>query len=349
MPIWVTLSTAILSFALAGVIGWVLIPYLKKLHFGQTILEEGPRWHKNKQGTPIMGGFMFIISSIVSLVVGYLLYRFCVMVDVTDAETSRRALRVFACIVFSVLYSAIGFADDYIKAIKKQNLGLTAKQKTLFQVILCGALLAVFYALGDRATTVNLCFIELDFGLFYYPLMVVVMYYLSNAVNLTDGVDGLCGTVTVVSMLALTVLSSMMDLHELSLYSIALAGGCMGFLIWNLHPAKCFMGDTGSMYLGGAFVAVGMMTRQHLLLVLIGLVYVLEALSVVIQVSYFKITARQHFKKTGEKGKGKRIFKMSPIHHHFEMSGFSEYKIVVTFSLFGLLMGAAALGLFAMK
>lgn len=347
MPIWVTLSTAMLSFVLAGVIGKALIPYLKKIHFGQTILEDGPRWHKNKQGTPIMGGFMFIVSSIVSLIVGYLLYRFCVMVDVTDAETSRRALRVLACIIFSLLYSAIGFADDYIKAIKKQNLGLTAKQKTLFQVILCAALLAVFYALGDRSTVIDLCFVQIDFGMLYYPVVIVAMYYLSNAVNLTDGVDGLCGTVTLVSMLALTVLASMLDLFELSLYSIAIAGGCMGFLLWNLHPAKCFMGDTGSMYLGGAFVAIGVLTGQHLLLVLIGLVYVLEALSVVLQVSYFKITAHQHYKKTGEKGKGKRVFKMSPIHHHFEMSGFSEYKIVVTFSLFGLLMGAAAIALFA--
>jgi phospho-N-acetylmuramoyl-pentapeptide-transferase len=130
--------------------------------------------------------------------------------------------------------------------------------------------------------------------------------------------------------------------YEVSLYAIAVAGGCLGFLVWNLHPAKCFMGDTGSMYLGGAFVAISMITHNHLIMLLIGIVYILEALSVVIQVSYFKITAHQHYKKTGEKGKGKRIFKMSPIHHHFEMCGYSEYKIVVLFSLAALIAGTVS-------
>ena len=198
------------------------------------------------------------------------------------------------------------------------------------------------YFLGDTSTEINLMFCSFDIGVFYYPFMILVMIYISNAVNLTDGVDGLCASVTVVSMLALTTVCMIISEYEVSLFAIALAGGCLGFLVWNLHPAKCFMGDTGSMFLGGAFVAVSMITHNHLLMVLIGIVYILEALSVVIQVSYFKATARIHYKKTGEKGKGKRIFKMSPIHHHFEMCGYSEYKIVILFSSAALLAGAAA-------
>ena len=333
--IWITLSTALLSAVLASAIGRILIPYLKKIHFGQTILEIGPRWHKNKQGTPIMGGFMFIISSVITVIAGYVLYRTQCMPDTTAVETRNGMLRLIACVAFSLLFSCIGFADDYIKAVKKQNLGLSPKQKMAAQFLLCAGFLAVLYALGDHSTELDLIFFRLDLHFLYYPVMILFMIYLSNAVNLTDGVDGLCGTVTAVAMLAFTMICS----REISLYAIAIAGGCLGFLVWNLHPAKCFMGDTGSMYLGGAFVAIGLTTHKHLVLVLIGLVYVLEALSVVIQVSYFKYTAKQHYKKTGEKGKGKRIFKMSPIHHHFEMSGFSEYKIVATFSLFGLIAG----------
>ncbi len=343
MPITISLTVSLLSFVLAGAIGVVLIPYLKKIHFGQTILEIGPRWHKNKQGTPIMGGFMFIISSIVAVLVGYLLYRSRYMVDVTAEDTRNNLLRLVFCMAFAVLFSAIGFADDYIKAVKKQNLGLNAKQKMVFQFVLCAAFLAILYALGDKETTIDFIFAKVDFGILYYPIMMLFMVYLSNAVNLTDGVDGLCGTVTVVSMLVMTVICSVMKLDEIALYAIAIAGGCLGFLIWNLHPAKCFMGDTGSMYLGGAFVAIGMATHRQLLLVLVGLVYVLDALSVVLQVSYFKFTAKQHYKKTGEKGKGKRIFKMSPVHHHFEMSGWSEYRVVVMFSLVGLLAGGLAI------
>ena len=333
--IWITLSTALLSAVLASAIGRILIPYLKKIHFGQTILEIGPRWHKNKQGTPIMGGFMFIISSVITVIAGYVLYRTQCMPDTTAVETRNGMLRLIACVAFSLLFSCIGFADDYIKAVKKQNLGLSPKQKMAAQFLLCAGFLAVLYALGDHSTELDLIFFRLDLHFLYYPVMILFMIYLSNAVNLTDGVDGLCGTVTAVAMLAFTMICS----REISLYAIAIAGGCLGFLVWNLHPAKCFMGDTGSMYLGGAFVAIGLTTHKHLVMVLIGLVYVLEALSVVIQVSYFKYTAKLDYKKTGEKGKGKRIFKMSPIHHHFEMSGFSEYKIVATFSLFGLIAG----------
>lgn len=333
MSYWITAAVALLSFALAAIIGIVLIPFLKKIHFGQTILEIGPAWHKSKQGTPIMGGFMFIISSVVATIVGYLLFKSDSMIDLTEKTTGNNAIRLLSCIIFSVLFSGIGFLDDYIKAVKKQNLGLNPKQKMVMQFVLAAGFLAMLYALGDKSTKIDFIFFDIDFGIFYYPIMILFIIYVSNAVNLTDGVDGLCGSVTFITMLAMSSICGILKSYEISIYASAVAGGCLGFLIWNLHPAKCFMGDTGSMYLGGAFVAVGLTTHQHLMIVVVGLVYILEALSVVIQVSYFKFTARQHYKKTGEKGKGKRIFKMSPIHHHFEMCGFSEYKIVITFSL----------------
>lgn len=333
MSYWISITVALISVALAALIGIALIPFLKKIHFGQTILDIGPAWHKSKQGTPIMGGFMFIISSIVSVIIGYFLLKSDMVIDLTDKTASDNALRLLSCVLFSVLFSGIGFLDDYIKAVKKQNLGLNSKQKMIMQFVLSVAFLAVLYALGDKSTAIDFILFEIDFGILYYPIMILFIIYVSNAVNLTDGVDGLCGSVTFVTMLAMAAICAILKSYEISVYAIAIAGGCLGFLVWNLHPAKCFMGDTGSMYLGGSFVAIGLATHQHLLIVLVGLVYILEALSVVIQVSYFKITARQHYKKTGEKGKGKRIFKMSPIHHHFEMSGFSEYKIVITFSL----------------
>lgn len=351
MSNWIIIGAALVSFALAALIGLVLVPFLRKIHFGQTILEDGPKWHKSKQGTPIMGGFMFIISSIVAAAFGYLLFRYGGFDTVRQSyeQLSTGVLRLASCIVFSLLFSGIGFIDDYIKAVKKRNLGLNPKQKMLLQFLLCAGYLTALYFLGDTSEEINLHFIKFDIGFLYYPLMIVFMIYVSNAVNLTDGVDGLCGSVTFVTMLAYSLICVLMKQFEVSIFSIAVSAGCLGFLLWNLHPAKCFMGDTGSMYLGGAFVAVGIATHDHLIMVLVGLLYIFEALSVVLQVTYFKITARAHYKKTGEKGKGKRIFKMSPIHHHFELSGFSEYKIVVTFSLFALLCSAAAIGLTVAK
>ena len=345
MSNWIIIGAALVSFALAALIGLVLVPFLKKIHFGQTILDEGPNWHKSKQGTPIMGGFMFIISSIVASAFGYILYRYGGFAVITESneELNRGVLKLAACMIFSVLYSGIGFIDDYIKAVKKQNLGLKPKQKMLLQFVLCSAYLAALYFLGDGSTDIDLLFVKFNIGVLYYPLMVVLMIYVSNAVNLTDGVDGLCGSVTFVTMLSYSLICVLRHHYEISIFAVAVSAGCLGFLLWNLHPAKCFMGDTGSMFLGGAFVAVGIALHDHFLMILIGLIYILEALSVVIQVTYFKITARQHYKKTGEKGKGKRIFKMSPIHHHFELSGFSEYKVVITFSLFTLICSAAAI------
>ncbi|MBQ6041834.1 MAG: phospho-N-acetylmuramoyl-pentapeptide-transferase [Oscillospiraceae bacterium] len=336
MPIWLMMCSAVTAAVIAALFGLILIPFLRRIHFGQTILEEGPAWHKSKQGTPIMGGFLFIAGSIIATVIGYAVWRVMHGDDVTDPETGHRALRLLAVLLFSVCYSgACGFTDDYIKAVKKQNLGLNPRQKILFQIVFCGAFLAIMYALGDRETTIDLMFVKLNFGILYYPVIMLFMIYMINAVNLTDGIDGLCGSVTVVSMLALTVLCASFGQKELSLFSISLAGACIGFLVWNLHPAKCFMGDTGSMFLGGAFTGIGIACRMHLLLVLVGIVYVLDALSVVIQTLYFKYTRKKY-------GEGRRIFKMSPIHHHFELCKWSEYKIVTVFSLVGVLAAVIA-------
>ncbi|MCQ2407611.1 MAG: phospho-N-acetylmuramoyl-pentapeptide-transferase [Oscillospiraceae bacterium] len=336
MPIWLNLCAAVTSGIIAALLGFVLIPFLRRIHFGQTIRDEGPAWHKSKQGTPIMGGFLFIIGSIAATALGYTVWRMMGGADLTDANTGNHALRLLTVMLFSLLYSgACGFTDDFIKAVKKRNEGLNPKQKILFQIVFCGAFLAIMYALGDHKTTIDLIFVKLNFGILYYPIMMLFMMFLINAVNLTDGVDGLCGSVTVLTMLMMTILCASFGERELSLYAITIAGGCIGFLFWNLHPAKCFMGDTGSMYLGGAFAALGVACRMHLLLALVGIVYVVDCLSVVIQVGYFKYTKKKY-------GEGRRIFKMSPLHHHFELCKWSEYKIVTVFSAVTLAAGVLA-------
>lgn len=340
MPFWINLAVSIISMIIAAVLGIVLIPYLHRLKFGQPIkTEDGPKWHAKKQGTPTMGGLMFIISTIAASAIGYCIFRWKCGIDVTEKANSDAALTVLSCLIFSFLFAVIGFIDDFIKVARKHNDGLTAIQKIILQLLFAGAFLGALYLLGDHSTVIDLAFVKFDLGIFYYPLMFAVIVYLTNAVNLTDGVDGLCGSVTFVAMLVFTVACAILKFTELSLFTMAVAGGCLGFLVWNLNPAKCFMGDTGSMFLGAAVTSVGLVLHKHVFLLLVALVYILEALSVVIQVSYFKYTAKKHFKATGEKGKGKRIFKMTPIHHHFEMSNFSEYKIVFTFSGFGLISG----------
>lgn len=341
MPLWsINVVVALLSFAVAAIFGKALIPFLHKLKFGQPIkMKFGPEWHAKKQGTPTMGGILFIFSTAVAVGVGYCLYHMICndsTVSGTEYLDGNRGIQMWSCMIFAILFGLIGFIDDFKKVVQKKNDGLSPMQKIVLQVIAAAAWLGVQYWLGDRDTTLNFSFFSFDISWFYYPLMLIVILYLTNAVNLTDGVDGLCGTVTMVNMLLMTIICVLLSLQEMSIFTIALAGGCLGFLVWNLHPVKCFMGDTGSMYLGAAVVSVGLVTHQHLVLLLVALLYILEALSVVIQVSYFKYTKKKY-------GEGRRIFKMTPIHHHFELSGFSEYKIVITFSLFAMVMGILGL------
>lgn len=337
MSFWIiNLAVSLLSFVIAGVSGIFLVPFLHKIKFGQPIkTKDGPQWHAKKQGTPTMGGFMFVISAVATALCGYWLYRMTGSVDVTEKANIHAFYRMLSVVVFSVLFGLIGFIDDFTKVARKNNDGLSAKQKMALQFLFSIGFLFALSKLGDGSTNIDLGFWSTpSLGIFYYIIMIPVIIYLTNAVNLTDGVDGLCGSVTFVAMLIFTVCCSILKENELSFFTMALAGGCLGFLIWNLNPAKCFMGDTGSMFLGAAVTGVGLVLHKHLLIFLVALVYILEALSVVIQVSYFKYT-----KKKSPDHQGRRIFKMTPIHHHFEMSGFSEYKIVITFSLTGIIFG----------
>lgn len=335
MSFWiVNLVTALLSFVIAGVSGIFLVPFLHKIKFGQPIKTvDGPKWHEKKQGTPTMGGFMFIISTVLTSVAGYWIYRWKTGVDTTDKASFKPFYLLLAVVLFSVAFGVIGFIDDYTKVARKNNDGLTPWQKIAIQLVVSVGFLAAIHFFGDGATSIDLGFWRSpSLGIFYYILMIPVIIYLTNAVNLTDGVDGLCGSVTFVAMLIFTVCCSILKQNEMTCFTMALAGGCLGFLLWNLNPAKCFMGDTGSMFLGATVTGMGLILHKHLLLLLVALVYIIEALSVVIQVSYFKYTKKKY-------GEGRRIFKMTPIHHHFEMSGFSEYKIVITFSLCGIIFG----------
>lgn len=335
MSFWIiNLLIALLSFGIAAISGKWLVPFLHKIKFGQPIkVKDGPEWHAKKQGTPTMGGFMFIISSVIMTIAGYWVYRIQAGLDVTDAETHHAFYRLLSVLIFSLLFGLIGFIDDYTKVARKDNDGLSPVQKIILQTLFGLGFLFMLYKFGDGSTAIDLGFwVSPQLGIFYYIIMIPVIIYLTNAVNLTDGVDGLCGSVTFSAMLIFTVCCAILQQNEISCFTMALAGGCLGFLVWNLNPAKCFMGDTGSMFLGAAVTGVALVLHKHLLLILVSMVYIIEALSVVIQVSYFKYTK----KKTGE---GKRIFKMTPIHHHFEMSKWSEYKIVITFSLTGIIFG----------
>lgn len=326
--ILVTAVTAIVFTSLLGI--WI-IPFLRKLKYGQTILEIGPSWHKNKQGTPTMGGIMFVFGILVASIAGMATY--ILANKGAFSESSLKLTKLVVSLVMALAFGVIGFIDDYIKVVKKQNLGLTARQKSLFQILVAVVYLSALYALGETSTTFIIPFLgQYDFGILYYPVCVFIIVGCVNAVNLTDGIDGLASSVTFVSAITLFVISALLYNEEMKILSIALAGGCLGFLIWNFHPAKVFMGDTGSLFLGGVVVAIAFGLNIPVILIFVGIIYIIETLSVILQVISFKTT-------------GKRIFKMSPIHHHFEMSGYSEEKIVLLFSIIQLI--GCVLGIFA--
>ena len=331
MPFWINLTVGSVSFAVAALFGAALIPYLKKLKAGAHILEIGPRWQKDKEGTPLMGGFMFILSTVVASAVGYLMistYRRLHIVEAPEGALLKLALGLGA----SLGYMLIGFADDYIKVVKKRNQGFNVKAKTLCQAAVTVLYLIGYHFLYGRTSVVFPFFGEIDFGIFYYIIMAVAIYGFVNAVNLTDGVDGLCGSVTLVYSAAFTLIFVLLGNWEYSAFATAVAGGCLGFLVWNMHPAKVFMGDTGSMFLGGCVVAMAIASGLELLLPLVGIIYLAEAMSDVIQIGSYKLRHR-------------RVFKMAPIHHHFELSGWSEYKIMFVFS--GITVAAGFLGILA--
>lgn len=294
------------SAVLTVILGFFAIPLLKKLKARQSIREEGPKSHRIKNGTPTMGGLFMLLAAVLVVV-------FNKMIDPA----------VLWLLFLTLGHGFLGFLDDFIKAEKKRNLGLTAKQKMLGQIIL-----AVLFCWGVVDTlhlpySIAIPFTQIDIsiGLLYYPFVVLVIVGASNAVNLTDGLDGLASGCCVIAFSAYAVYCYMTGFNDLGYFIIILAGACIGFLFFNYHPAKIFMGDTGSLALGGAIAGISVMTRTELLLIFLGMIFVLEALSVIIQVASFQLT-------------GKRVFKMSPLHHHFELSGWSEVHVVWAFWIF---------------
>lgn len=330
-------AAAVAAFLITWAAGIFLIPLLHKLKYGQTILDIGPKWHKaKKEGTPTMGGISFIIAVSLCFAVGMVVFA---LTGTDFSGAGKRELVVSASgMVMAVLFGFVGFLDDFIKVKKKRNEGLTPIQKIIFQVLIIAAYYATLYISGFASTVITFAGgVQWDMGLFYYPIMGLGILYIVNAVNLTDGIDGLCSSVTVIYTAAFAVISGIFGFFGHTLLAFSTAGALLGFLIWNFPPAKVFMGDTGSMFLGGVVCALGVGCKTEFLMVIAGIVYILEALSVLIQTTVFKITKKIHHTK-----EGKRLFKMTPIHHHFEMSGWSELKIDAVFSLSAAAFGALA-------
>ena len=302
------LITAVVGCVLSGVLGYLLLPVLRALKAGQSIREIGPTWHNSKAGTPMMGGLMFIFAAIL-----------CLIGNIPSLED----YSVIYVLILSLCFGFIGFLDDFTKAKFKRNLGLTSIQKALLQMAVSALFLYAMYKTGGMDTHLYIPFFNVSFTL--HPIVYIffamfVMVGCVNAVNLTDGVDGLCGSVTIPVMVFFTAAAVAVGKFELALLPASLAGGLIAYLFYNWHPAKVFMGDTGSLFLGGAVCALAFALEMPLILILVGFVYICETLSVIIQVTYFKLTH------------GKRLFKMSPIHHHFEMCGWKEERIVLTFA-----------------
>ena len=308
------LITTVVSCALSGLLGYLLLPVLHALKAGQSIREIGPTWHNNKAGTPMMGGLMFIFAAIIVL-----LCNVPFMQDYT----------VFFVLVLSLSFGFIGFLDDFTKIKYKRNLGLTSLQKAMLQMAISALFLYVMYRTGNMDTHLYIPFVNVSIEL--HPIVYIffamfVMVGCDNAVNLTDGVDGLSSSVTLPVMVFFTAASVALGRFDLALLPASLIGGLVAYLFYNWHPAKVFMGDTGSLFLGGVVCAMSFALEMPLILILVGFVYICETLSVILQVSYFKLTH------------GKRLFKMSPIHHHFEMCGWKEEKIVLTFAFVSAVM-----------
>ena len=324
VSVLISLGTAFIVTALLGI---VLIPLLHKLKFGQNILTDiGPRWHAKKQGTPTMGVIMFIIGIFVAVAVTFLTVKLTgfSLFSENDVISSQEKTKLLAGLLLALCMALVGFTDDYIKVSKKRNLGLTEMQKTVLQVIIIAAYLTTMVMSKNTSMFIPLIGkISLDSLpgiIFFYLFGACVIYGTANAVNFTDGIDGLCGSVTVPVGVAFAVIAYLVNNTSCSVLAAALAGACAGYLIWNHYPAKVMMGDTGSMFLGGLVAALAFSVNCPLILIPVGIVYVIEALSDILQIGSIKL-------------RHKKIFKMSPIHHHFEMSGWSEKKIVAVFSV----------------
>ncbi len=306
--------TAIAGCVLADLAGLFLLPVLRALKAGQSVREIGPTWHNNKAGTPLMGGLMFVLASIL-----------CLVFNIPWMQE----YSVFYVLALALCFGLVGFLDDFCKVKFKRDLGLTAIQKALLQMAVSALFLYLLFTKGILTCDIYVPFFNVTFNI--HPIVYIffsmfVMVGCVNAVNLTDGVDGLCGSVTVPVMVFFTVAAFAMKKADLALLPASLVGGLIGYLFYNWHPAKVFMGDTGSLFLGGIVCAMAFALDIPLILLLVGFVYIVETVSVIMQVGYFKLTH------------GKRIFKMTPIHHHFEMCGWKEKKICVIFSAISAIM-----------
>ena len=297
----------------------IFIPFLRRLKFGQSIREEGPKSHQKKKGTPTMGGIVILFSIIITALTMTALF-------------SEWSTDIYLLLFVTVGFGLLGFLDDFIKVAMKRNLGLTSKQKLIGQLLI-SIVFFLIMKLKGFSTALSLPFtdVSIEMGWLYIGIVVFWLVGFSNAVNLTDGLDGLVSGTAAIAFGAFAVLAWNQSQYDIAIFSVAIVGSVLGFLVFNAHPAKVFMGDTGSLALGGAIAAIALMTHLELILVVIGGVFVIETLSVIIQVISFKTT-------------GRRIFKMSPLHHHYELVGWSEWRVVVTFWSIGFL--CAVLGIY---
>ena len=327
-------ATLVLSFLLTLLTGRIILPILRAKKVGQIIREDGPQWHMGKSGTPTMGGISFIIPFLLCMVAVAIVFA------VKDSEFQLIPFALVVC--FAVANAMIGFIDDRCKLLKKQNEGLTERQKLVLQFLAAGAFIAMMAITGNLTTALHVPFTDWapDLGWFAYPIYLIVLVGFVNATNITDGLDGLassvCAVVTVFMLLYdLTFGFDRFGDTGVSFISAALLGGMLGFLIYNFHPAKMFMGDTGSLFLGAVIMGCAVAEGELLIFVLAGFVFVLDMLSSLIQRYYYKLTH------------GKRLFKMAPVHHHFEKCGWKEVQIVALFAGVSLLFCALAwLGIF---
>ena len=304
------LVSIVLGLIFSLILGRILIPILKRLHAGQSIREEGPKSHMVKSGTPTIGGLIFLFSAII-----------------TTLLTGNFKVSVFMILFSTLAFGAVGFVDDYIKVVMKRNLGLRAYQKLFLQILTAVILIIYQYNSKNMGTDLYIPFLKdyRSIGVFYIPFIIFVIVGTVNSVNLTDGLDGLSTSVTIICLLFFNVVAVKFERYEIAAFSLVLAGALIGFLFFNKYPAKVFMGDTGSLALGGAISAIALLLNVPLILPIAGGIYFIETLSVIIQVVSFKT-------------RGKRVFLMSPLHHHFEQKGWHEKKIVAVFSLVELIL-----------
>lgn len=308
---YTSVIAVLISFGVSAIACPMIIPFLKRLKFGQQIREEGPREHRKKSGTPTMGGLAFIFSIVL-----------------TSLFFVKDFPRIIPVLFVTVGFGIIGFLDDYIKVVMKRSEGLNPIQKLIGQMLIAG--IFCFYLMYNEevATTLRIPFMngyQLDVGWFFIPVFFVTALGTDNGVNLTDGLDGLCASVTLLVAVFLTAVS-VGEGQGIEPITGAVAGSLLGFLIFNVHPAKVFMGDTGSLALGGFVISSMFMMQMPLFILIAGFIYFVETLSVILQVGYFKMT------------KGKRLFRMAPLHHHFELGGWSETRVVTVFSTITALM-----------